>query len=93
MGWRGSHLSHSKMCPQRAGHPLSWRKGVGRDASPWAIGREGAGAGAGAGGFSSLGEGRRRAPAIFSLGGAKFGICNLEEKLSWCPSTKTAAVR
>lgn len=48
-------------------------KGVGSDASPWATGREGAGAG----GFGSLREGRRRAPAIFSSGAEKFGVCNL----------------
>lgn len=74
--------------------PAELGKGVGSDASPWAIGRERAGAG----GYGSLeegrgGEGRLRAPAIFSSGGAKFGICNLEAKLPWCRSTKTAAIR
>lgn len=74
---------------------MSWRKGVGRDVSFWAIGREGVGVGVGVGvgGFFSFGEGRRRVSVIFSLGGVKFGICNLEEKLFWCSSIKTVVVR
>lgn len=69
--------------------PAELGKGFGSNASLWAIGREWVGAG----GFGSREAERRCSPAIFSSGGAKFEICNLEVKPPRCPNTKAAAFR
>lgn len=64
-GWRGVRVFHldTLQCVPKERGSAELGKGVGSDASPWVIGREGAGAG----GLGSLGEGRRRT-GHFQLG-------------------------